>query len=88
MWDGAWSQDRKTFKGTYTFPDGGMFDGEAVLSDMHRVEIKIADGFSKISEHPCEPYWTFTGTWRAKDGSGYAPHKPPPPEADDAEHSA
>jgi hypothetical protein len=84
MWKGKWDADKKAFTGVYTFPDGGMFDGVASLCDVHRVELKVGDGYSKVSEHPCEPYWDFTGTWRSKDGAGYAPHMPPPPTEKDA----
>jgi hypothetical protein len=87
MWKGKWDADKKVFTGAYTFPDGGQFNGAATLCDVHRVELKVGDGYSKVSEHPCEPYWDFTGTW-SKDGAGYAPHMPPPPTEADGKSSS
>ena len=80
-WEGEFDAAKGVYTGVYTFPDESKFIGSVTISNIHRIELKDTSGmFSKISEHPCEPFEVITGTWVSADGKGSAPHKPPLPD--------
>jgi hypothetical protein len=85
-WQGEWNADRSRFVGTYTFPDGRTFHGEAWWRTS--VERDMLDQSHQHVVHtvsmPVKPHWEFHGKWVRKDGrGGSAPHLPEPPEERD-----